>query len=103
MTKMQLPSAVAQATKVASIPPPPAVPRNLALYLLGAVEEALDPAVVAGVLGEELQAPLVPEVAAAVLHAQVAVPIGRGELGGRDIHHRHLPRGHQEAVGFQDF
>ena len=62
----------------------------------------LDPAVVAGVLGEELQTLLVPEVAAAVLHAQAAVPVGRRELGSRDVHHRHLPRGHQEAVGFQD-
>ena len=71
-------------------------------FLAGEVEEALDPAVVAGVLGKQLQAHLVLEVAPAVLHAQLSVPVRRRELLRRDLHHGDLSRGDQEAVVVAD-
>ena len=71
-------------------------------HLAGEVEEALDPAVVAGVLGKQLQAHLVLEVAPAVLHRQLSVPVRRRELLRRDLHHGDLSRGDQEAVVVAD-
>ena len=69
--------------------------------LAGNVHEALDPAVVHGVLFKELQVHLVLEVALPVVDVEGPVALRGDRPLPRDLDHRHPSRRHEKVVGGQ--